>query len=106
MTDPRGVGNAVLWLTLCLSIGTALLLARPAALRLSALEPRGAPALSDWTPSWLALVAAAVALSGIWAALKLAPPRGKQQQGAFHGGDRRASPEPARVRKGGIDRIL
>jgi hypothetical protein len=82
MTDPRGVGNALLWLTICLSLGTVLLLARPAALRLAALEPPGAGTWTSWTPRWLGLLAAAMALSGIWAAFKLAPPRGKQQQGA------------------------
>jgi len=82
MTDPRGVGNAVFWLTLCLSIGTILMLARPAALRLGALEPQRAAVWTNWTPRWLSLMAAAVALSAIWAALRLAPPRHKQHQGA------------------------
>ncbi|MCP3905151.1 MAG: hypothetical protein GY715_16115 [Planctomycetes bacterium] len=85
MTNPRGVGNALLWLTVSLSVGTVLLLIRPAALRLDALQPPGAVAWSHWTPRWLTLVAAVIALAATRAVLKLAPPRGKQQQIAVWG---------------------
>ena len=71
--DPRGVGNAVLWLALCVLIAALLLSAR-----VGIEWARAAmPGLGPWLQisPWLPVAAGIVALLGLWSVRKLLPPR-------------------------------
>ncbi len=72
--DPRGVGNAVLWLALCVLIAALLLSAR---VGIEWAARAGIPGLGPWlkiSPG-LPVTAGIVALLGLWSVRKLLPPR-------------------------------
>ncbi len=71
--DPRGVGNAVLWLAWCVLIAALLLSAR-VGIEWAA---RAIPGLGAWLKisPWLPVAAGIVALLGLWSVRKLLPPR-------------------------------
>ncbi len=72
--DPRGVGNAVLWLALCVLVAALLLSAR---VGIEWAARAGIPGLGPWlkiSPG-LPVTAGIVALLGLWSVRKLLPPR-------------------------------
>ena len=85
--DPRGVGDAIVWLMTCLLLATLLMLARPVALRVDdILALSGPEALSLLTPTWLMVIAGFVTLLGLWSVWKLAPARREDSLVAVRGG--------------------
>lgn len=85
--DPRGVGDAIVWLMTCLLLATLLMLARPVALRVDdILALSGPAALSLLTPTWLMVIAGFVTLLGLWSVWKLAPARREDSLVAVRGG--------------------
>jgi hypothetical protein len=80
--NPAAVGNALLWLIVCMVVGAVLLIARPIALGIDALDESGLRNLAAWTPGFLPLAASLLALAGLWSVWQLAPPRGEEPSGA------------------------
>ena len=82
MRNPRAVGNGLFWVILSLLAGAIILVARPVALRLDALDPTGLRNISAFAPPNLAIVAGAVVLVGLMAARRFAPAKGHEPGGA------------------------
>jgi hypothetical protein len=80
--NPAAVGNALLWLIICIAVGALLLVARPIATGIDELDESGLRKLSAWTPAYLPLAAGIFALAGLGLVWRLAPPRGKEPSGA------------------------
>jgi hypothetical protein len=80
--NPAAVGNALLWLIVCMVAAALLLVARPIALGIDALDESGLRNLSRWTPDLLPFAAGLIALGGLWSVWRLAPPRGEEPSGA------------------------
>lgn len=76
--DPRGVGNAVLWLALCVLIAALLLSAR-VGLEWAWAARAVIPGLGPWLKisPWLPVAAGIVGLLGLWSVRKLLPPRSR-----------------------------
>lgn len=82
MRNPRAVGNGLFWVILSLLAGAIILVARPVALRLDALDPTGVRNISALAPPSIAIVAGAVVLVGLLAARRFAPAKGHHPGGA------------------------
>ncbi len=82
LRNPRAVGNGLFWVILSLLAGAIILVARPVALRLDALDPTGVRNISALAPPKLAIAAGAVVLVGLMAARRFAPAKGHQPGGA------------------------
>jgi hypothetical protein len=78
--DPQGVGNAVLWLALCVLIAALLLSAR---VGIEWAARAGIPGLGPWPQisPYLSVAAGMVALLGLWSVRKLVPPRTRAGEG-------------------------
>ncbi|MBT8486114.1 MAG: hypothetical protein KJO43_11080 [Phycisphaerae bacterium] len=72
LTNPRSVGNALLWLIMCLDAAAIVLTGRALGLRLDAL---GRPHLVEMMPRGVVLGAVLVAVAALPAVVLLAPPR-------------------------------
>ncbi len=75
------VGDALVWLMICLVVGALVLAARPVALWIDALDQSGLRNLSTWTPVELGFVAGLAALGGLWSVRQMAPPKGRVRIG-------------------------
>ncbi|MHC4208599.1 MAG: hypothetical protein ACYTE6_00720 [Planctomycetota bacterium] len=80
--NPAAVGNALLWLIICIAVGALLLVVRPIALGVDALDESGLRNFAAWTPAYLPFAAGLFALAGLWSVWQLAPPRGEEPGGA------------------------
>ncbi|MHC4102694.1 MAG: hypothetical protein ACYS15_19415 [Planctomycetota bacterium] len=80
--NPTAVGNALLWLIVCGVVGALLLVLRPIAMGIDALDESGLRNFASWTPPYLPLAAGLFALAGLWSVWQLAPPRGREPSGA------------------------
>jgi len=78
ISNPSAVGNGLLWLLISLAIATLLLIARPIALRLDALDKTGLQDYSALTPKYLPLAAGVVILLGLFAAVQFMPKKGNE----------------------------
>ncbi len=76
------VGNALVWLMICLVVGALVLAARPVALWIDALDQSGLRSLSIWTPVELGFVAGLVGLGGLLSVRQMSPPKGRVRSGA------------------------
>jgi hypothetical protein len=79
LRNPPGVGNALVWLVICVVGVTLLTLGPPLTERLML---RASVSLVRWTPPVATLAAGILALLGLWSAWKLAPPIGAEPRGA------------------------
>ena len=82
MRNPRAVGNGLFWVILSLFAGAIIIVARPIALQLDALDPTGVRNISAFAPPNLAIVAGVVVLVGLMAARRFAPAKGHEPGGA------------------------
>jgi hypothetical protein len=80
--NPATVGNALLWLIIFIAAGALLLVLRPIALGIDALDESGLRNLAGWTPVYLPYAAGVFALAGLWSVWRLAPPRAEEPRGA------------------------
>ncbi len=80
--NPSAVGNAILWLTLCMLTGTLLLVAPGLAAAIDKLDPQGVRNLQATMPSLAWPYAFVLLAVGLLATGKLAPPRGREPHGA------------------------
>jgi len=80
--NPAAVGNALLWLIICIAAGAMLLVVRPIALGVDDLDESGLRNFAAWTPEYLLYAAALFALAGLWSVWQLAPPRAEEPSGA------------------------
>ncbi len=83
LRNPQAVGNGLFWLILSLFVAAVILVARPVARRLDALDPTGLRDISAWTPPYLALAAGVVVLAGLRAVGSFAPPKGQELHGSI-----------------------
>ncbi len=81
--NPAAVGNALLWLIICMVAGALLLVARPIALGIDELDESRLSNFAAWTPEYLTYAAALFALAGLWSVWQLAPPRAEDPSGAI-----------------------
>ena len=81
LRNPRAVGDAMLWLMLCMLGATLLVLARPAARFADRFDPATADALSRHVPPEVVFGSALLAVAGFWSVVRLAPPRGQEPRG-------------------------
>jgi hypothetical protein len=82
LQNPVAVGNALLWLIICIAVGALLLVVRPIALGIDDLDESGLRNFAAWTPEYLPYAAALFALAGLWSVWQLAPPRAGEPSGA------------------------
>src|SRR4051794_22280378 len=82
LRNPRAVGDGLLALTIGMLVGTLLLAARPLAIEIDSLDPRGVLNVSQYVPRSFSWGSLTIGLLGLWAVLRLAPPRGKEPSGA------------------------
>jgi len=82
LRNPAAVGNALLWLIICMAVGAMLLVVRPIALGVDALDESGLRNFAAWTPAYLPFAAGLFALACLWSVWQLAPPRGEEPSGA------------------------
>lgn len=83
ITNPSAVGNGLLWLLISLAIATLLLIARPVALRLDALDKTGVRDYSTFAPKYLPIAAGIVILFGLFAAMRFIPKNGNEHDGTI-----------------------
>jgi hypothetical protein len=76
--NPAAVGNALVWLILCMVVVAVLLVVRPVAVGIDAMDRSGLRNLEAWTPVGLSFAAGLVALAGLWSVWQLAPPRAER----------------------------
>jgi hypothetical protein len=74
LRDPRGVGNALVWLIGCAVLATAMLAL--SGLLMQILPPGGAKVFMFTLPLDLTLISGLIALAGLLAVFKFMPPRG------------------------------
>jgi hypothetical protein len=74
LSNPRGVGDALVWLVACLVAAVLLQLARPVAHWLGRFEWVDARTITSFAPRALMLVAGCVVLLGLWSVVRLRPP--------------------------------
>jgi hypothetical protein len=80
--NPEAVGNALLWLVICIVIGAVLVVARPIALGIDGLDETNLRNFAAWTPEFLPFAAGLFGLAGLWSVWRLAPPRREEPAGA------------------------
>lgn len=78
LRNPAAVGDGLLWLMVCILIAALLVMARPVALALETLDPRGAGSLSRLAPPELRAWSGLVALAGLYGVWLMLPPRGQE----------------------------
>ena len=83
ITNPRAVGNGLLWLLVSLAIATLLLVARPIALRLDALDKTGVRDYCTIAPKYLPITAGIVVLLGLFASVRFIPKNGNEHDGTI-----------------------
>lgn len=83
ITNPRAVGNGLFWLLISLAIATLLLIARPVALRLDALDKSGVQDYLAYAPTYLPIAAGVVILLGLFAAMMFIPRNSNEHDAAI-----------------------
>lgn len=83
ISNPNAVGNGLLWLLISLVIATLLLIARPIALRLDALDKTGLQDFCAFTPTYLPIAAGLAVLLGIIAAVRFIPKKDNEHNGTI-----------------------
>lgn len=73
LRNPDAIGNALLWLMTCFALAALLLVLRPLAVRLDALDRSGLRNLAAWTPHQLSLLAGIVVLAALRGLFWLVP---------------------------------
>jgi hypothetical protein len=81
--NPEAVGNALLWLVVCMVVGALLVVARPIALGFDSLDETNLRNTAAWTPAFLPFVAGLLGLAALWSVWRLAPPRREEPRGAL-----------------------
>jgi hypothetical protein len=76
--NPGVVGNALLGLMIILAAVSILLVLRPLAEWIDAMDPSGLRSVARWAPTWLAIVAGVAALAALFWVRRLAPPAGAE----------------------------
>jgi len=76
--NPGVVGDGLLWLMVSLATASLLLVVRPMAHWVDAMDPAGVGSLAGSIPSWLGLVAGLIGLAGLVCVKRLAPPAGEE----------------------------
>ncbi len=79
LRNPGVVGDGLLWLMVSLAIASLLLVVRPLAQWIDAMDPAGVGSLAGATPSWLGLVAGLIGLAALVWVKRLAPPAGEER---------------------------
>lgn len=82
LSNPRGVGDGLWWLTLCMLLATLFVVARPVAMTLQDISGRAASFVPIWLPACSTGLSAVAALLGLLSVYKLAPPRGREPSAA------------------------
>lgn len=83
ISNPSAVGNGLLWLLISLAIAALLLVARPIALRLDALDKTGAQDYAAFATMYLPTIACVVILLGLFAAVLFIPKKGNEHDGTI-----------------------
>ncbi len=86
LRNPAAVGNALLWLVICMVAAVLLLAVRPVAVWIDDLDKSGVRDLSVWTPVELAFGSGLAALAALWSVWRFGPPRGADAGGAVRRG--------------------
>jgi hypothetical protein len=76
--NPRAVGTALVMLTVCMFLGTLMLVAHPIAQWVDSWIGDTTWHVVDWVPPSLSWASWLIALGGLWAVWLLKPPRGKE----------------------------
>ncbi len=77
--NPGVVGDALLGLMLVLAAVSIILVLRPLAEWIDAMDPSGLRSVARWAPAWLAIVAGVAALAALFWVRRLAPPVGAER---------------------------
>jgi hypothetical protein len=77
INNPTAVGNALLWLMVFVAAGLLLLVVRPLALWIDAMDPVGLRRLADWTPPWFSLLAGVIGLAALFWVRTMTPQAGE-----------------------------
>lgn len=83
LRDPRGVGNALVWLFICALLATALLAVSGMMLMLNLLPLNGLVGAVLHVPIDLPLLSGVAALASLWSVWKFMPPRGEPSEAAI-----------------------
>lgn len=78
LRDPRAVGNALLWLMVCLVGGSMLLVLRPVAQWIDALDPAGVRNFERWAPVEFFFLAGVLGLTALLGVKWFARPAGEE----------------------------
>ncbi len=78
LLDPRGTGDALVWIMFCIVLTIVMQLARPIAMRIDQLQGSHGICFADWTPRIAMLLSGMVALSALWGVWRLMPHRGQE----------------------------
>jgi hypothetical protein len=85
LRNPQAVGDALLWLTICMVAAALLVVVRPVAAWLEGLDPSGLIHPAAWARPELSAASGVAALLGLWAVRRLARPSGEEPDGGVGG---------------------